>query len=414
MKPLVLFQEIEKVHKQISHLLKDFDGDVFNFAPLQISTMTKKILAEMVKRDTKGQELKKLAYKLEHDFFDEVFDNFLSLSHEEQLKFIELLSLYKKRVFKNKIYQNILINYNHENTKKMVYLLSNTFKPTSLALPYSDFLDIVTSPPTSYIFFKKNYTQGIFSFAKQIEPTCKSPLGVEVLKSIIKQATASEYLVTENETLYHFLLDHFTDDEGAEYGLRYLKIFNYKQYDQRIISYIIKCKNNIQHKYRLLAEELDGLLYKLYEYNLNTQDFAAIADELAMTLTDKIISEAFGDDERSQFWKKYTSSIVEPILFVKLPVTMFMMKFNSIGIIEYIDVGNATYLYEDKTFMDIKNKILSSAVNCKNILNLNSILKPQRLKEITKTGNNKYIHRGSWKIQFQNDMKRKYGILKTI
>jgi len=151
-------------------------------------------------------------------------------------------------------------------------------------------------------------------------------------------------------------------------------------------------------------------LYKLYEYSLVYDGYSEIADELAMTLTDKIISEAFGTDERSIFWKQYTSSLTEPILFVKSPVAMFMMKFKTIGIIEYIDVGNATYLYEDNAYNRIKSRILSSASNEKNILNINSRFRQHALKEVTKIGVNRYTHRGGWKPQFQSDMKRKYTV----
>lgn len=86
------------------------------------------------------------------------------------------------------------------------------------------------------------------------------------------------------------------------------------------------------------------------------------------------------------------------------------MKFKSVGIIEYIDNGNATYLYEDDLFQRIKSKILSSASNEKNILNINSRFRQNALKEITKTGVNRYTHRGSWKPKFQEDMRRKYGV----
>ena len=63
--------------------------------------------------------------------------------------------------------------------------------------------------------------------------------------------------------------------------------------------------------------------------------------------------------------------------------------------------------FEKKT---IKRKILKSASNEKNILNINCLLNQHRLKEITKIGENKYIHRGSWKVEFKKDMIRKYNI----
>ncbi len=410
MKPLIKFKYISKAKTTIDKLLSDFDEVAYKYRDIKISTMTKKILKEMVKRDTKDKELKKIAYRLESTFYDEVFENFLTLGDKEQKKFVELIAVYKKRIFKSKIYQNILLNYNHHNTKKMAYVLTDKFKPNILTLPHSIFVDIVESPESGYIYYKRDSKNGLFTFTQQFDPTCESPLAVKVLKSLLGQAKKADYSITENAMLYDFLVNHFMDDEGAKYGLRYLQIFNTKSYDPRIVSFIIKCKNNIQHKYRELADELDLLLYNIYEYSLIFDDYADIADELAMTLTDKIISEAFSDDERSVFWKQYTSSITEPIIFVRLPVTMFMMKFDSIGIIEYIDMGNATYLYESNSYDRIKNRILSSASNEKNILNIHSYLRENALKEITKVGLNRYIHRGSWKAQFRIDMKRKYNV----
>jgi len=410
-KPLIKFNHITKAKATIDRLLVDFDEVNYKTRSMNISTMTKKILNEMVKRDTKGKELKKLGYKLDVSFFDEVFENFLSLDDKQQNKFVELISMYKKRIFKTRIYQNILINYTHHNTKKMAYLLTDKFKPVVLQLPVLSFIHIVESPEEAYIYYQRSSHKGLFNFTRQIDPTCEAALSLSVLRSLLKQSNRNDYSSKENEELYTFLVNHYNDEDGAKYGLHYLSIFDPKSYDQRIVSFIIQCKNNIQHKYRELANELDLLLYRLYEYSLVYNRYSEIADELAMTLTDKIISEAFGDDERSVFWKQYTSSIIEPIVFVKRPVAMFMMKFKTIGIIEYIDVGNATYLYKDDVYHRIKSRILSSASNKKNVLNINSYLKQHALKEITKIGLNKYTHRGSWKVKFQADMKRKFGVL---
>jgi len=411
MKPLVNFHNIHKAVDNVNKLLVNYDAIVYKQKDIRLSTITKKILKELVSRDIKDKELKKVAYRLDLDFFDEVFENFLLISDTEQLKFIELLSVYKKRIFKNKIYRNLLINYNDANTKKMAYLLTDNYKPSILQIPSSNFIHIIETNQMSYNYYKKSKIQGFFNFVQHIDPTCEAPLSIKILKSLLEQSQQSDYISNENDLLYNFLVNHYNDEDGARFGLHYLSIFNPKSYDQKILSFIIKCKNNIRTKYKELANELDLLLYKVYEYSLVYDRYAEITDDLALTLTDKIISEAFGEDERSIFWKQYINSLVEPIIFVKSPVEMFMMKFNSIGIIEYIDIGNATYLYKDNEYEYIKKRILSSASNEKNILNLNSRLKQNMLKEITKSGSTKYIHRGSWKTQFKTDMQRKYKLL---
>ena len=40
----------------------------------------------------------------------------------------------------------------------------------------------------------------------------------------------------------------------------------------------------------------------------------------------------------------------EPVGFVRSPIEMFIMKFDGIGIVEYIDTSNATYLYQESNF----------------------------------------------------------------
>lgn len=410
MKPLIKFNNISKTNFELEKLFINFDNETFKYRNIQLSVTTKKILNEMINRNTIDKELKKVAYRLDDSFFDEIFDNFISLNDKEQEKFIEVLTVFKKRRFKNNIYQNLLNNYNHKNIRKMAYLLSDKFKPSILKLAHSIFLDMMETQSSSYLYYKKTNSTGLFSFVKMIEPTGGSPFSVNVTKSLLEQTQQNDYFSNEKDEHYNFLVNHYNDEDGAKYGLHYLKTLDPKTYDPRVISYIIKCKNTIQHRYNELANELDLLLYKIYEYSLINNDYSEIADELAMTLTNKIISEAFGDDERSLFWKRYINSIIEPIIFVKYPVQMFMMKFKSIGIIEYIDIGNATYLYNDEEFINIKRKILKSSNNEKNILNINCLLNQYRLKEITKIGENKYIHRGSWKIEFKKDMIRKYDI----
>lgn len=410
MNPLIKFTNISKTKFEMEKLFVNFENEVFTYRNIKISVMTKKILNEMIKRDTTDKELKKVAYRLEESFFDEIFENFLTLNEKEQEKFIEILTVFKKRRFKNSIFQNLLNNYNHTNTKKMAYLLNDKFKPSILKLSHLDLISIIESLSTSYHFYKKKNIKGLFTFAKMIEPTGRTPLCIEITKILLEQSQKQDYILDERDELYEFLTNYYNEEDGANYGVHYLKTLDPESYDSRIISYIIKCKNNIQFKYNELANELDLLLYKVYEYSLLSNDYNEIANELAMTLTNKIISEAFGDDERSLFWKQYINSIVEPIIFVKNPVPLFMMKFDSIGIIEYIDIGNATYLYDDEEYTNIKRKILKSASNEKNILNINSLLRQHTLKEITKVGLNKYIHRGSWKVEFKKDMIRKYNI----
>lgn len=128
MNPLIKFTNISETKLELEKLFVNFENEVFTYRDIKISVMTKKILNEMIKRDTTDKELKKVAYRLEESFFDEIFENFLTLNEKEQEKFIEILTVFKKRRFKNSIFQNLLNNYNHTNTKKMAYLLNDKLK----------------------------------------------------------------------------------------------------------------------------------------------------------------------------------------------------------------------------------------------------------------------------------------------
>jgi hypothetical protein len=413
-KSLVSFDNLQASKKEVFALLHEFDVTDLRIKTSELSILTKRILKQMVSENLQNKALKRFSLSLDNIFFDEVFDHFLKLSENEQDKFLDMISVHKKRNFKNMIYQKLLLNYDHIKVKKMVYLLSDSYKPSVMKIQHEIFSHIIENPDHGYLYMKKGQMKGFFTFYRLIDPACLSPLSIKLIKSSLFQSEKLDYIASEAEMLFEFLVNNFLDDEGAKYGLHYMQVLDPKTYDPKIISFIIKCKNSIQNKYKELANSLDSLLYKVYEYALVYDRYVDILDELAMSLTDKIISEAFGEDERSVFWKQYTTSIKEPIVFVRFPVGLFMMKFKNIGIVEYIESGNATYLYGHDHYDTIKKRVLSSASNSKNMLNIHSFLNVTQLKNVTKAGTERYIHRGRWMAQFKSDMKRKYGILAGI
>ena len=411
MKPLIAFTRIDQTKNEINRVFAEYEGVETSPKTVTLSVQTKRILQKMVKENIQGKPLKKLALKLDDDFYDQVFDLYSKLKHDEQKKILELLDVYKKRSFKNKIYQNILLFPNNENVKKLVTFLTDTYKPKALNLSVLLFGQIVFQEDSVHQIFKLERSSNIFGFLKKIDPTLHSPLAVSLTKRLLAQSNKDNLQALKKGTLAEILINHYSDEEGAIFGLHYLKVLPEKYYEVDVLRFIIKCKDNIRNKKKALASSIDNLLYNVYLLALEDRRFDDILDELTMTLTDKIISEAFGDDERSQFWKRYSRSIVEPIVFVRSPVEMFMMKFETIGIVEYIDKGNATYLYEDEEYMSIKKRIIASASNKKDLLNIYAYLNATLMKQITKTGMNRYIHRGYWMGQFKLDMKRNYGVI---
>ncbi len=410
MKPFIAFTNIANTKKEINKIFAEYESLPTQPKGSELSVGTKRILKKMVKDNIQDKALKKLALKLDDDFYDQVFDHFHKLKAEEQNKILDLLKQYKKRSFKNKIYQNILLYPNNENVKKLTLFLSDTYKPNTLQLSVLSFSQIVFQQDSIHQLFKIHPSTDMFIFISKIDPTLYSPLAVSLIKKLLSQSSKSNLISIQKKVLPEFLINHYTDEEGAKFGLHNLKVLPKKFNDIEVIRFIIRCKENIRNKKKELASLLDDLLYNVYLSAIEDSRFDDILDDLTMTLTDKIISEAFGDDDRSQFWKRYSQSIVEPIVFVRNPVEMFMMKFKGIGIIEYIDTGNATYLYKDQEYETIKNRILASATNKKDILNIYSLLNTIHMKKITKTGNNRYIHRDLWMSKFRIDMKRNYGV----
>ena len=411
MKPLIAFTSINKTKKEINKVFAEYEGLSASSRTTELSVNTKKILHRIVQDDLQGKVLKKLALKLDDDFYDQVFDHFHKLKNEEQNKILDLLEMYKKRSFKNKIYQNVLLFPNNNNVQKLALFLTDSYKPKALQLSILSFNQILFQQDSIHQIFQLERSSDLFGFVEKIDPTLHSPLAVSLIKRLLSLSNKDDLLSVKKNVLPEFLINHYTDEEGARFGLHYLKILPKRSYEIEVIRFIIKCKDNIRNKKKELASSIDDLLYDIYLLALEDRRFDDIIDDLTMTLTDKIISEAFGDDERSQFWKRYSRSIVEPIVFVRSPVEMFMMKFNGIGIVEYIDTGNATYLYKDEEYLEIKNRILASSRNRRDMLNIYSYQTTTHMKSVTKTGNNRYIHRGYWMGQFKRDMKRNYGVI---
>ncbi len=411
MKPLIAFTHINRTKKEINKVFAEYEGLPTSSRTTELSVNTKKILQRMVKDDLRGKVLKKLALKLDDDFYDQVFDHFHKLKNDEQNKMLDLLEVYKKRSFKNKIYQNVLLFPNNNNVQKLALFLTDSYKPKALRLSILSLNQILFQQDSIHQIFQLERSSSLFGFVEKIDPTLHSPLAVLLIKRLLSLSNKNDLLVVKQKVLPEFLINHYTDEEGARFGLHYLKILPKRSYEIEVIRFIIKCKDNIRNKKKELASSIDDLLYDIYLLALEDRRFDDIIDDLTMTLTDKIISEAFGDDERSQFWKRYSRSIVEPIVFVRSPVEMFMMKFNGIGIVEYIDTGNATYLYKDEEYLEIKNKILASSRNRRDLLNIHSYKTTTHMKSVTKTGDIRYIHRGHWMGQFKLDMKRNYGVI---
>ncbi len=411
MKPLIAFTSINRAKKEINKAFAEYEDLSTSFRATELSVQTKKILQRMTKDDLQGKVLKKIALKLDDNFYDQVFDHFHKLKNKEQNKILDLLEVYKKRSFKNKIYQNVLLFPNNNNVQKLALFLTDSYKPKALQLSVLKFGQILFQQDSVHQLLQLDQSKNIFDFIGKIDPTLHSPLAIALIKRLLSQSDSNDLFAINQGVLPEFLINNYADEEGARFGLHYLKTLPRKSYEKDVVRFIIKCKDNIRKKKKELASSIDDLLYDVYLLALEDRRFDDILDELTITLTDKIISEAFSDDERSQFWKRYSRSIVEPIVFVRSPVEMFMMKFNGIGIVEYIDTGNATYLYKDEEYLEIKNRILASSRNRRDILNIYSYQTTTHMKSVTKTGTNRYIHRGYWMGQFKLDMKRNYGVI---
>jgi len=96
-----------------------------------------------------------------------------------------------------------------------------------------------------------------------------------------------------------------------------------------------------------------------------------------------LIDKSFGRDERSLFWREF-SNYIKDLVYNEENRILFM-TFNKFTVIEFVDIGNAAYIYTN----DIYSKYFKKYSNTKDSI-YNSILKDKE-KSITKVN-----HKGSW------------------
>jgi len=223
----------------------------------------------------------------------------------------------------------------------------------------------------------------------------------------IKESSVVDYLVgkTKKKSFKTILIEHNIKNntklaenffEGVIINGTYENI---KQLNEKDITYymenlnaenFIKITDNYIKKVKLNESNqlLPRLVFDRFDKpdsnNIFWKNISNNAKEVLKGFYNKLlIDKSFGRDERSLFWREF-SNYIKDLVYNEENRILFM-TFNKFTVIEFVDIGNAAYIYTN----DIYSKYFKKYSNTKDSI-YNSILKDKE-KSITKVN-----HKGSW------------------
>jgi len=223
----------------------------------------------------------------------------------------------------------------------------------------------------------------------------------------IKESSVVDYLVgkTKKKSFKTILIEHNIKNntklaenffEGVIINGTYENI---KQLNEKDITYymenlntenFIKITDNYIKKVKLNESNqlLPRLVFDRFDKpdsnNIFWKNISNNAKEVLKGFYNKLlIDKSFGRDERSLFWREF-SNYIKDLVYNEENRILFM-TFNKFTVIEFVDIGNAAYIYTN----DIYSKYFKKYSKTKDSI-YNSILKDKE-KSITKVN-----HTGSW------------------
>jgi len=223
----------------------------------------------------------------------------------------------------------------------------------------------------------------------------------------IKESSVVDYLVgkTKKKSFKTILIEHNIKNntklaenffEGVIINGTYENI---KQLNEKDITYymenlnaenFIKITDNYIKKVKLNESNqlLPRLVFDRFDKpdsnNIFWKNISNNAKEVLKGFYNKLlIDKSFGRDERSLFWREF-SNYIKDLVYNEENRILFM-TFNKFTVIEFVDIGNAAYIYTN----DIYSKYFKKYSKTKDSI-YNSILKDKE-KSITKVN-----HKGSW------------------
>ncbi len=378
------------------------------------SEETKKLFIELISQCKKNKLDIQFSKKLNNVFFDDAFDYYLTLSNNEFEALIFALSNMSKKRFKDDL-TNIIISTNiiTERTLIILSLVDNIGISLNIKCSKSELKDLYSNPNLILEYYRK-FNLSSFDYVNRFSiDNDLSNLSLRLFYNLILKFEENDFIKIDINRLINYLDDFYILKEQINFCLYYLNIVSTKNIKIEVLQYIAKIKQLLNVKEN---DELEESLYIHYKKSILLND-KEITLKLGYLLREHLIITAFGEDARSKFWKQYAKKCTEAIIFVTNPTPIIFMPFNKFGVIEFIEVGNATFLFEKQIF----ERILSNIVNVSNHndifnINLNYKYSEYSLKDSIKkqfTFEEKFEHRGyssTWQNKFKNILQNRYQI----
>ena len=379
-----------------------------------LSQRTKELLFLVVKAHKQNYLEQSLVKKLNNQFFDDIFDFYHTLSDIESNATLFLIQKINKRRFKDDI-TSLALNDNtvYNQTIKLLDLTDKTGISNDIKCNKTELKEAYKGLESSISHFNR-YNLTLFEYIKRFSiGNSLSNLSIRLFYSIVMKFSETQFILTDNKKLIKLLENYFNINQQFEFCKHYLYVIETKHIKIEVLKFIEKIQNLLSKEQN---EELEKQLYIHYSKSININQ-KSITLKLGYLLRERLILHAFANDTRSNFWKSYAKKCTDAIIFVTSPTPIVFMPFGDIGVIEFIDVGNATFIFDKTTF----NTILARVVNISShndIFNINLSYRysEYRIKEIIKKEYShitKIDHRGhtsTWQGKFKRILQRDYHI----
>jgi len=350
------------------------------YIPIKLKQFNDSFDHEKRKLRTYSSNIPRLARIIERSDKDEVFALIKDLKFSE----IKAVLMYLNSNYKELKPDNfgiILKNKFRKSISDIAYnIFLNYFDNSIFIKEIKDLLDKVSN------IYKKNN--------KEIIVRIKENSVIDYLIGKIKDKSFNTILLEYDINKNTKLAEKFFEEiiiEGTHESIKkingkdliyYMEKANTNNFIQITDSYIEKVRiNEINHVLpKLVFDKFD----EPDSNNIFWRNISNLTKEVLKDFYKKLlIDNSLGKDERSLFWRNY-SNYISNLVYNKENRILFM-TFKHFTVIEFVDIGNAAYIYNNRIY----NKYFKKYSNTKDSI-YNSILK-DRDKSITKVN-----HSGNW------------------
>lgn len=402
--------------KIIKEELKKYKGERYIHLNKQtkISFLTKNLFSELIMQNKKNKLDNLFVKKLNNNFFDEAFCFHSTLTDEEfEALLFTIVNLNKKR-FKDDL-TILIINENTINSRalKMLALFDNINVSEDIKCSRSELRDLYKEPNLILDYYRK-FSLTSFDYVNRFSiDEDLSNLSLRLFHLLLLKFDENDFLEIDTIKMLNYLDSFYSIKEQFTFCSYYLNVVSTNNIKIEVLEFILKIKQLLSEKENI---ELDENLYIHYKKSLSLNK-KEITLKLGFLLKEHLIITAFGEDPRSLFWKQYAKKCTDAIIFITNPTPIVLMPFGKFGVIEFIEVGNATFIFEKEIFDKILLKIVNVSKH-NDIFDINlsykyseNFLKDKIKKEFP--NEEKIEHRGyssTWQGKFKDILTNRYEI----